>query len=89
MANNTPEPLFQSEPDYVNPEGTKWWKSESLSNEAERELGKNYRVYAAQTVEDNRSYILIDDSDEVLDMDSSMEGMAIKIAKHMMLRRGY
>lgn len=82
-----PTPLFSVEPDFINEEGTRWWKSDVLTRHAERSLGKSYRVYAAQTAKDERAYLLLDDENNIIDDDIQLEGMAYKIDKHQLLRR--
>lgn len=82
-----PRPLFSKEPDFINDEGTRWWKDAVLTKHAERSLGRGYRVCAVQTEDDRRAYLLLDDENNIIDDDHQFEGMAYKIDKHELIRR--
>lgn len=81
---------LSDEPDFVNAEGTKWWKDKHLTNRAIKPdafgttLGM--MVYAVETSVGFRTYALIDDKDIVY-TNQSAEAIACHIDILKLLKR--
>lgn len=82
-----PPPLFSTKPDFINPEGSRWWIDKVLTDHAVRDLGKDHRVYAVQSVTDQRTILLLDDKNDVIAEAGGTEAMAYKIDAIRLIRR--
>ena len=83
--------LVDREPDFVNPEGVKWWKENSvLDKHAKEALGEKASVWIVQTPDqakyDIGEYLLLDGNDIIANC-SGLEAMAYKIDFEMLRRK--
>jgi len=79
--------LDGKEPDFINPEGTKWWKDTNLTEYAQEQINKEHAVFEIQTTNGKQSRVLID-KNGVLEEDGSLEAMAFKIDKWALIING-
>ena len=74
--------LKENEPDFVNEEGTKWWKERYLTDWAQNPDMFNTTLpmvaYTIETKEGYRSFVLID-AEGIVDSSQSSEAIACKI----------
>lgn len=83
--------LVNKEPDFINPEGVRWWKENSvLDKHAKESLGEKASVWIVQTPEQfelNMGEYLLLDGDQPIANCSGLEAMAYKIDFEMLRRR--
>jgi hypothetical protein len=82
---------FDEEPDFVNELGVKWWKDETLTDYAQREdaLGTALNAVCFYIEEPcgTKSRVLVSKGEEIMEVDQSLEGMAIKIDLRKFMQR--
>ena len=73
-----------NKPDFINPQGIKWWLDKTLSDYANKpnQFGiclENWKVFVVEEKNGNRTRLLVDDKHQIIDDNSSVEGIACKI----------
>lgn len=84
--------VFHGEPDFVNPEGTKWWKAKTITDYAQKEdkhgTTLNLHGYGIELADGTRSYVLVDHKQvRVVYETQSLEQVGIHIDVLKLLER--
>ncbi len=74
---------FADEPDFVNEEGTKWWKDKSTTDWAQREdqfgTSLDMIVYLVEKTDGYMTRLLLDTDGNLIDEQQNLEALAVKI----------
>ena len=76
--------MFETrEPDFINEEGTKWWKDDIITEYAQREdingTSLNVVCFVIELKDGYKSRVLINDKQEIIEEDQKVEVMGVKI----------
>jgi hypothetical protein len=82
---------FNREPDFINELGVKWWKDDSTTKYAQSPdtFGTRLEAFCFLVEEANgyRTRLLVSKDREVLEEDTMLEGMGVKIDLRKLLKR--
>lgn len=77
--------IFATEPDFVNADGVKWWRDESGTRYAARQVDENDKqllpkvnVWLVETPSGERNYLIIN-GQEIVYETKSLEGIGVQI----------
>ena len=82
---------WEGPPDFVNPEGTKWWREMSLTRYAQKEdrhgTVLDVVCFLIETADKYRTYVMVSRDQAIIEEDQSLEAMGIKIDVRKLLKR--
>lgn len=84
--------VFDSEPDFINDEGVKWWKDEHSTRYATKpdmhETSLDMSVWLVENADGKRNRVIVDNQlKTVIHEDSTLEGIGVKIDMLKLIER--
>jgi hypothetical protein len=79
--------LDGKEPYFINEQGTKWWKNDTLTKYAQEQINTDHAVYEIEDKLGYQTRVLIDKLG-IIEEDGSLEAMAYKIDKWAIITNG-